>query len=707
MPLSRIRHKTKARILNKGKSGKVAFLGYSGASVDLSDHGFDAPVIYDLKSFAVVSQRIPLMYEHQVEVGHTLRIENSGDKVTGKGILSVDNQESQKIRNSAAKGFPWQGSIGLNVDKTEFVFHSKGVRVNNRYFRGPHYVAKNVLMDEMTITALGRDEDTAVHTLSKAELMTIKNSKPKPGSKTRVRPTKDTKAPPQKKEPVKNRKPDTKQPPSKQKNRPSEDDDIEPRKRRVDNRKTQPQLPVKKEKISRGDLFRIQNSFQGERATKIIAHALDRNWSKSQLIKTLKLDRLENKYPEPANLKNSRQAGESQEKFLEGRVFKYLYQGKSEDKEKAIIKRYGEKLGERILNAPTISLKETLVTICKTHGQNFQGHGDTDDMIDYLAHANVRGVSKRVANSSFSTIDMPNFFKKTTQLVMDAAWKVKGTGTAEELCYEVEKSNFNVSERFRPSGGQIWEGLDSAGKIKHASFGQETRYTTTLDTKAQMLMIKREDILSDEFGVIKEQLKLMLEGAAILPDYKLAQRIWQPNGTFFVNGTNDITSSATLTEANLATQYDALSKQVISKGRVSWHQDMEEEWTIIVGTTSMERTAWEIIKQAKFVSNTNSNTKQGADNYWYNRFKIKLWRNLANTTFNSNAQADTWLLYPSSQEHAPFSISWLNGNKKPVVRTYPAPMDMLGFAVVGYIDLDVNDRDNTVIRRMRPTGSIT
>jgi hypothetical protein len=121
----------------------------------------------------------------------------------------------------------------------------------------------------------------------------------------------------------------------------------------------------------------------------------------------------------------------------------------------------------------------------------------------------------------------------------------------------------------------------------------------------------------------------------------------------------------------------------------------------------MERTAWEIVKQAKFVSNTNANTKQGADNYLYDKFKIRLFRQMNNATFNSNVQSDMWFLYPSSAEAAPFSISWLNGVERPTVKTFDAPVDMLGFAVVGFIDLDVNDRIREFIRRMRPTGSIT
>ncbi|MGA4923346.1 hypothetical protein, partial [Bacillus subtilis] len=71
------------------------------------------------------------------------------------------------------------------------------------------------------------------------------------------------------------------------------------------------------------------------------------------------------------------------------------------------------------------------------------------------------------------------------------------------------------------NGGEMWEGLSADGKISHTSFGKETRYTSTLDTKGQIVILDRETIVNDDRDVLASMMDAMLEGAMMVPDYKL------------------------------------------------------------------------------------------------------------------------------------------------------------------------------------------
>ena len=75
--------------LIKNSSGKrVKILGYTGVAVDLSDHGFYEPVIYDLSN-ASVKTHIPYYYDHQELIGHTIENNIFKDKVEHIADLSL------------------------------------------------------------------------------------------------------------------------------------------------------------------------------------------------------------------------------------------------------------------------------------------------------------------------------------------------------------------------------------------------------------------------------------------------------------------------------------------------------------------------------------------------------------------------------------------------------------------------------------------
>jgi len=121
----------------------------------------------------------------------------------------------------------------------------------------------------------------------------------------------------------------------------------------------------------------------------------------------------------------------------------------------------------------------------------------------------------------------------------------------------------------------------------------------------------------------------------------------------------------------------------------------------------MEKEAWEILGQPEFVSNSTANTKQGKRNWWYNRFEVKQFRQLTNTTFSDDASNNCWFLWPKGQKYAPFTISYLKNRKRPIVKTVDAPIDMLGFGMVGVFDVNINDRESSLIIRCDPDTNFT
>lgn len=666
-------------IRNQKKPTELSFVGYSGGAVDLSDHGLDEQAVYNLKTTSIKNQRIKMMYNHRTPIGHTTRVENTGKQIVGEGVLSIDNRISKKIKNAAKAEFPYEMSMAGDARKVTVTYFPEGTICNSRKFSRGTYVLDNYVVDEMTITEEGRDSKTYLRLnnskLESKDLVKIKKKALIPNPKIRLENAPVVR---KKETPV-------------------------VKKRRVANTpSTSPQ------KISMGTLLRISNKY-GKEHGDLIEKAADNNWSKPRLLNAIKMRRLENGLGGGARI--SPQKAAQNDKLLEARVLKAA----CSDPEKTVAKHYGEPLRDRVCNMPDIGLKELLVHAAHRVGERgYNGHSDVTRLCNFIGKYNRGQIGSRISNAgAFSSFDMPNLFERVTSVVMEEAWLIGGF-FAKEMCYKTSQSDFKKTQRFRPQGGKVWEGLDEDGRIKHAAFGDEVSYETQLDTKAQMLMISREMVKNDDFGAVREILKLMVEGSKMIPDIKLVNRMLQAQGAFFkayaadatggsAGSGNDLTgASAALDETGLRTAYDLASERTVSKGGVNWIDDIGDNWVIVVATKAQEQAAWEIVGQQFLVGDTTANTKTKRDNYWYKRFEIKRYAQLSNKTINPNANRTNWFLWPKDNQYAPFAINWLDGIERPTIQTVDAPVDQLGFGVRGYIDVDINDREPEAIVRCRP-----
>lgn len=630
-------------------------MGYTGDAVDLQDYGFDAPVVYDLATLKIANQQMPLNYNHRTKVGMTDRVENTKQVVRGTGAITEQNKAAQRISNA---DFNMEASMGLDVESAQVTYSATGFEANSQTFTGPHYLIKNAIVDEMTITESGRDVMTKVHKLSRMELSKIKTPAPKTKKVANRQPINVN---------INNQLPT-------------------PLQRREGRKKE-----VVRHVLSYSDLRRLENEYPEQQ--ELILKGVDDGWSFNRIKNAVKLAALEDQLPVPPRL-----GGDGSNDDLEVRLVSTL----CKDPEKTIAKYYGEETRDRILNSNDsfIGLKELLVVGANRLGGNFTGYSDIENMIDFIGRAN----SGRLNNSSsFSSFSMPNLFKRATEIVMEESWKVQDY-FAQNNCFATSHNDFKKTTRIRPAGGTMWEGLDANGRVKHGSFGKESTYTAELDTKAQMLGFNREMIENDDMGVIDEIMTLMTEGALIVPDYKLLQHMLASAGNGFWSTSDTATlkknlyTGTALTPANLSTVYLAAQKQVIDKGRVNWVNQITDEWDLVI-PPELEETAWNIIKQDKKISPSDTSTFVGEKNYWFGKFGIKKFNQLSNTSMHSSANATRWFLWPKNTRYAPFAVSYLRNRRRPIVQVKEAPVDMLGFVVVGVFDININDREQSAIIR--------
>lgn len=138
---------------DESTSAKFKGVAYSGDSVNKE-------LIIDIES-TIVAENMPLLFNHNHE--QTIGIINEVDKtetainITGEIFSDID-KKAQELVEKAKRGARYQMSVGIYDFDVE---ESEGkLEINGRNFDGSFLILKNGLVREVSIVALGADNNT-------------------------------------------------------------------------------------------------------------------------------------------------------------------------------------------------------------------------------------------------------------------------------------------------------------------------------------------------------------------------------------------------------------------------------------------------------------------------------------------------------------------------------------------------------------------
>lgn len=168
------------------KDGDQKKLRIKANSGGIMQHWLWGNFAIDMTGVQIRKQRLPLLWDHDTNriIGWTQKItrdEKSG--IVAEGVFSKTTEEGKRAMELTEEGFPWQASIYIPPSAIERVEAGQSVMVNGRKLSGPGTVFRKSRLREVTLTALGVDEDTSASTLS-AKSETVKavltETKPEP-----------------------------------------------------------------------------------------------------------------------------------------------------------------------------------------------------------------------------------------------------------------------------------------------------------------------------------------------------------------------------------------------------------------------------------------------------------------------------------------------------------------------------------------------
>jgi hypothetical protein len=147
----------------EGQRPKVrafSMTAYTGGQMTVA--GYYWPVVVDLAGMTVRSQTRPILYSHDAAqiVGHSEKITVTAQTIKVSGKVSGISAAASEVTALGDNGFPWQASIGAEVQQLEFVDRGNTVKLNGRNVSGPVYVARRTSLREISFAALGADDNT-------------------------------------------------------------------------------------------------------------------------------------------------------------------------------------------------------------------------------------------------------------------------------------------------------------------------------------------------------------------------------------------------------------------------------------------------------------------------------------------------------------------------------------------------------------------
>lgn len=145
---------------NNGTAVKrFEMIAYTGAAMDAPLLG---RVIVDLKGINANGAKKPILRDHNSAqiVGYSDSIEK--DKhLAISGTISAKTAAGREVSDLADEGFPWQASMGINIQRIEHVAAGDSVEVNGAEFAGPGVVIRQSVLKESSFVPLGADGSTS------------------------------------------------------------------------------------------------------------------------------------------------------------------------------------------------------------------------------------------------------------------------------------------------------------------------------------------------------------------------------------------------------------------------------------------------------------------------------------------------------------------------------------------------------------------
>lgn len=130
---------------------------------------FGMKMVLDLAGLKIPKTNLPALLNHDMEkiVGTHTKFENNGKMLRSSGVISNVTEAGRNVAALSDENFPWEASVGVEIEKYTYVEPGTNLKVNGRKLNGPFVHVTSSVLRETSFTPLGRDQATSAVVLSK------------------------------------------------------------------------------------------------------------------------------------------------------------------------------------------------------------------------------------------------------------------------------------------------------------------------------------------------------------------------------------------------------------------------------------------------------------------------------------------------------------------------------------------------------------
>jgi hypothetical protein len=646
---------------------RFSMVAYTGEAMRIE--GWRFPVVVDLEGLTIPAQRRPVRFGHSMYagVGHTERVVVEAGRLLAEGAISRDTDIAREVVASGKRGFPWQASIGAQVQQAEFIRAGKSVTVNGRTLDGPLYVARRTTLGEISFVDLGadthttatiaaqqREEDALMDELDVTAVVEPDN-KPTPSP-----------------DPAPAREPD---PALTQ--RASYDVDggaiTEPRSVRCvkgpappadgDGMDADPSAAavraLRAQAVTESKRIAAVRRICAGRYPRIEEQAIAEGWSTDKC--ELEVLRASRPKAPAIHTIDSALAGNVLEAacMLTARLatVEDLYDDQTLE---AASKRFRGGIG----------LQELLLEAAWANGYDGRNFRDSRSVLRHAFGHNLQ--------AAFSTIDIGGILSNVAnKFLLEGFFSVERVWRSITAIRNV--SDFKTVTSYRLIGKDQYQKVAPGGELKHGTLGEET-YTNKADTFGLLLSIDRRDLINDDLGAITTVPRKLGRGSGL----KINDVFWATflaNSDFFkalnknfLSGADTVLGIDGLTKAEVA-----FLNQVDSDGKPIGVMPQ-----IVLVPTALSAMGTMLFKSLE-IRDTSASTKYPIANPHAGKFRVEVSRYLSNAQYTGSSEK-AWYLLAAPDDLPVIEIAFLNGQESPTIETAEADFNVLGVQMRGYHD---------------------
>lgn len=161
----------------EGKPRKFTVKAHTGK---IMAHPWLGKLAVDLAGMTIPEKPIPALLDHDPRLRVGRAEKNRIDPKVGlvSEIVFLKNKTAQEVLDDTDDGFPWQASVFVPATRIQRLDVDEEAEVNGQTMTGPGLIFRETTLREVSLTALGVDDDTSIEEMSAGGTITARLSQP-------------------------------------------------------------------------------------------------------------------------------------------------------------------------------------------------------------------------------------------------------------------------------------------------------------------------------------------------------------------------------------------------------------------------------------------------------------------------------------------------------------------------------------------------